>query len=125
MTKVLTLNTDGTIPFDVMQTLTVRDQMALCISCFLKGNPAPIKKMIPSYLDPGRALRTESKVYFKVPKGIDPEEVRTEDFVVVVYDKGSSNWKSYKFRTFAEIRVKELQKYTDALQLITSALNHE
>lgn len=125
MTKVLTLNNDGTIPFDVMQTLTVRDQMALCISCFLKGNPAPLKKMIPSYLDPGRALRTESKVYFKVPKEIDPEEVRTEDFVVVIYDKGSSNWKNYKLPKFAEIRAKELQKYADTLELITSVLSQK
>lgn len=117
----LPLNPDGTIPYEIWSTLTVRSQIAIAVGLMNKGNYSPILKMLPSYLDPGRDFRQKTKIYFKVRKGADSENVRLEDYVVVWYNRNSTSWTTTELIEFANMRISELKKYYNEYRAIQAA----
>lgn len=117
----LPLNPDGTIPYEIWSTLTVRSQIAIAVGLMNKGNYNPILKMLPSYLDPGRDFRQKTKIYFKVRKGADSENVRLEDYVVVWYNRNSTSWTTTELIEFANMRISELKKYYNEYRAIQAA----
>jgi len=119
----LQLNSDGSVPREEWSKLTVRSQIAMAVIFWVKGNDVPLRKMLPGYLDPGGHFRQKTKIYFQRKPGVLEEEVTLDDYRVLWYDKNTNAWRPTELREFAQLRVKELQRYYDEYMLVVQIMN--